>query len=62
MNRLTVNLIRPASVAVARPRGGLGGFEPPHLPPGQLLGFVQNRREIFCSGGGGVGVPNYLAL
>jgi hypothetical protein len=43
---------------VARP-GGLGGLNPPpHLPSGQLLGFVQNRRDIFL---GGVRVPQYLA-
>jgi hypothetical protein len=40
--------------AVARLRGGgFGGFESPHLPPGQLLGIVQNRREIFLGGGRG---------
>jgi hypothetical protein len=29
--------------------GGFGGLKP-HLPPGQLLGSVQNRREIFLGG------------
>jgi hypothetical protein len=30
----------------------------PHLPPRQLIGFAQNRRQIFWEG---VGVPQYLA-
>jgi hypothetical protein len=32
-----------------RGHGGFGDLNP-HLPPGQLLGFVQNRKEIFLEG------------
>jgi hypothetical protein len=45
-------------------RGGGGGkgFEPRHLPPGQLLGFVQNRREIFFGRGRGTPVSCFSLL
>jgi hypothetical protein len=35
---------------VARPPEGGRGLNP-HLPPGLLMGFVQNRREIFLGRG-----------
>jgi hypothetical protein len=46
--------------AVARSRGGGRFAPPPHLPPGQLLGFVINRREIFFAGGRGTPVSCFI--
>ena len=43
---------------MARPRVGLGGFEPTHFLPGPLLRCVQIRWEIFCKRGG---VPRFLS-
>jgi hypothetical protein len=39
-----------ATAAGGEATGGLGFEPPPHLPPGLLMGFVQNRREIFWDG------------
>jgi len=40
---LSVPYSRTLLTTAARPRVGLGGFEPTHFLPGPILRFVQNR-------------------
>jgi hypothetical protein len=50
--RISSSKEKLANINSGEATGGLGGLNPPpHLPPGQLLGFVQNRREIFLGRG-----------
>jgi len=47
-------------MSVARPRVGLGGFEPTHFLPGPLLRLLQIRWEFFIGGWGYTPIPLIL--